>query len=96
MSEHLTLSILLVSCISFLIFFLILSIRNGSVYRERMKVHDKIFEKDNDNRYKRSGQITALIREQDAIATYSDMVWKFWKPVNSFYAEFMERLESED
>ena len=69
--------------------------RNGQVFKERMKIQGKIFEKDENDNYIWSMQIPFLLVEMDGIATYDQMMHRFWKKPSSFYADFIEDLEKE-
>jgi len=67
------------------------------VFNERMRVHNKIFERDKNNNYKRNVfETTRLVTEMNTISVYGEMLWRFWKPIRSFYEEFMRDLEEED
>jgi len=62
-----------------------------------MRVHNKIFERDKNNNYKRNVfETTRLVTEMNTISVYGEMLWRFWKPIRSFYEEFMRDLEEED
>jgi len=70
---------------------------NNRVFNERMRVHNKIFERDKNNNYKRNVfETTRLVTEMNTISVYGEMLWRFWKPIRSFYEEFMRDLEEED
>lgn len=69
--------------------------RNHQVFRERTKVHSKVFEKDKTGNYIHSNKIFQLTSEVDSIATYDQMMHQFWKKPNSFYKDFLYRLEKE-
>ena len=85
--------IILGICIIMLIFSLYMGIRNYFVYKERQKVHDKIFEQDGNGNYKRDhAEVVLLLKEQEEISTYNGMMWRFWKRPSSFYKEFLEKL----
>jgi len=67
------------------------------VFNERIRVHNKIFERDKNNNYKRNVfETTRLVTEMNTISVYGEMLWRFWKPIRSFYEEFMRDLEEED
>lgn len=78
---------------TFIFFCCYMAMRNSWVYKERMKVHHKIFEQYKNGGYKRSyNEIVLLLKERDLISTYNEMVWRFWKRPSSFYKEFLEKL----
>ena len=87
--------VLLCICVIMLVYALFMMRRNEQVFRERMKVHGKIFEKDNNGKYIWSRQIGLLTAEVDGIATYSQMMHRFWIKPSSFYADFIGYLENE-
>lgn len=67
--------------------------RNTLVYKERTNAHKKIFEKENE-KYIWSREIPTLIRELDSIATYNQILHRFWTRPSSYYKEFLQDLES--
>lgn len=80
-------------CVVVLIFCIYMAIRNHQVYKERQKVHYKIFEQDGNGNYKRDiNEIKALLKVRESISTYGGMMWRFWKRPSSFYKEFLEKL----
>ena len=68
------------------IFLIIMLIRNIFVYNKSMRIHDYIFKRDDKDNYIRPYEETRKLLEQDrSIEMWDDMVWKFWRPINSFY-----------
>ena len=73
------LSLLLFSLSFFLFNIYIGWIRNHEVRDYRLAVGDYIFGQGRDDR-----RITELLKIYDSVS-YDKMIWKFWKPVDSFY-----------
>jgi len=67
--------------------------RNHQVFKERTKVNARIFEKDDNGEYIWSDRIFELVSETESIATYDQMMHRFWKKPDSFYKEFLENME---
>jgi hypothetical protein len=52
--------------------------RNNRVYDERMRIVNRIFEM-NDWKWR--------LRRYEAGPSYNEMMWKLWRPVNSFVTD---------
>jgi hypothetical protein len=57
-----------------------LAIRNNQVFDERRRVIDYIYDQYN----------WRELREKYLEISYNEMVFKFWKPVESFYKDLIE------
>lgn len=55
--------------------------RNELIYKKAMRIHDYIFKMDN----RSIEEIDALTDQDKTIEMWNEMLWKFWKPINSFY-----------
>ena len=85
--------IFLVCMFSIAIFSGYMLIRNQQVFNERMKVHKAIFRRDKNGFVHSYKEINDLIKEIDSIATYDQMMHRFWKRPSSFYKEFLEKIK---
>lgn len=70
-------------------------IRNEQVFKERRKVHHKIFEKNSKGNYIHSKNIISLCDEQERIATYDQVMYRIWRRPSSFYKQFLKDLEKQ-
>lgn len=86
--------ILMCICVIGMTFSIFMLYRNRQVFKERTKLHSKIFEQDENGEYIWSSKIFELTAEADSIATYSQMMHRFWIAPSTFYKEFLENLES--
>lgn len=67
------------------VFFVYILIRNQLVYRERHKFIDFFYYEDTD--YSELG-----MRFNDRVASYDEMMWKFWVwPLSKFYPAYRNR-----
>lgn len=74
-----TISLILLAVIA------VLMIRNGMVYKYRGKLIEAMYSK---NRTEISMQKYDKLDERHAaydVVSYDEMVWKFWRPLHSFY-----------
>ena len=67
-----------------LIFSVMMLFRNGKVYKTKIKVLDQIYKLDEQDIWNDKPYLWRL-EEFDSIS-YEEMLLKFWKPLDSFYA----------
>lgn len=69
-----------------LIFLMLQLKRNELIAKKAMSIHDYIFVKDSSRNYLRSyEEISDLLKQDKSVEMWDNMLWKFWKPINSFY-----------
>ena len=96
MSFDLEIDIFDVVWISLLVFNIYMMIRNTLVFRERERLRKIIFEKNDDGNYKYNEKEVIELMDKSGIMVhdYMKMVFQFWKPVKSYYRDFLSKLES--
>ena len=79
-----------------LAFNIYLLIRNTLVFREREKLRKIIFEKNEDGTYKYNEKEIIELMDKSGLMVhdYMRMVFQFWKPVKSYFRDFLSKLES--
>jgi hypothetical protein len=74
--------------LTFLVLFsLFLLFRNGQVYKERTKILEIIHDLSNDNIKQGKGWRWRYKLYESVL--YEEMLFKFWKPINSFFPDEM-------
>lgn len=81
-----------------LLLFLILNgyllYRNYRVFKERGKMREIIFKKDENDDYIYSiTEIFEIVLELEKNSSYFQMLFKIWIPVKTFYIDFIEKIE---
>lgn len=64
-----------IALLIFLVFMIFMILRNNAVYKFRDRVIDEVY--DNENWEEK--------RKEYISVSYNEMVFKFWKPLKSFY-----------